>query len=404
MWDAPEEEAHEALGKGLGEPRAFFSKGVLRALEAVYGPELSSVLSAMCRPSPRYYLRVNTLKTSRGELLDRLREKGLDARADEVIDEAIYLPVRGPKKLPEAEKEVVVDKFTAESAMMGSHVYVPGVRRMRGVEAGDEVLIVSERGQPVAFGIARMGEEEFLRAERGLVVEVVEALYRLPPVRELDEYRLGLIYPQSLPSMLVSRVLAPEPGDLVVDMTCAPGGKLSHICQLVQNMAVVLGFDRSRRKLSETRATLARLGCEASVLRADSRYLDLDFPFLVGKADKVLVDPPCSALGVLPKLYDEKSAEELMSLAEYQRQFLKVAAKLVRPGGTVVYSVCTMTIPECEGVVALAVEELGLEVDEQPIYLGSRGLPGYLSGSELLQRFHPHIHGIGYFIARLRRP
>ena len=403
MWDAPEEEAPEAPeGRGLLKP--LFSEAVLEELETVYGPELPDVLRALCRPSPRYYLRVNTLKTSPGEVLDGLREKGLDARADEALEEAIYLPVRGPRELPEAEKVVIVDKFAAESAMMGSHVYVPGVRRMSGVERGDEVLVVSERGHPVAFGVARMSEREFLGAKRGLAVEVREALYKLPPVRELEEYRLGLIYPQSLPSMLASRVLAPEPGELVVDMTCAPGGKLSHICQLVENGARVIAFDRSRRKTAETRETLSRLGCEAAVLRADSRYLDVDFPFLVGRADRVLVDPPCSALGVLPKLYDEKGHRELAALADYQRQFLRVAAELVRPGGIVVYSVCTMTVPECEGAVAFAVEECGLEIDEQPLYLGSRGLPGSTGGWRLLQRFHPHVHGAGYFIARLRRP
>jgi len=399
MWDAPEEETSEAE-EGL---RAFFSKAILRALELVYGQELEAVLDAMRRPSPRYYLRVNTLKTHRDDILDRLRERGVDARRDEVLEEAIYIPVKGPRKLPEAEKKVIVDKFTAESAMMGSHVYVPGVRGMRGVEAGDEVLVLSERGQPVAFGIARMSEGEWLKAKRGLVIEVIEALYKLPPVRELPEYRLGLIYPQSLPSMLASHVLSPERGELVIDMTCAPGGKLSHICQLVQNDAKVMGFDRSTRKVAETRTTLARLGCEAVLLKADSRYLDLDFPFLLEKADKVLIDPPCSALGVLPKLYDEKGPRELASLADYQKQFLKVAVKLLRPGGVLVYSVCTMTVQECEGVVAFAIGVLGLEIDEQPLYLASRGLPGYLEGSELLQRFHPHIHGAGYFIARLKR-
>ena len=400
MWDAPEEEAHETP-RGL---KAFFSRAVLRALRAVYGPELSSVLNAMRKPGPRYYLRVNTLKINREELLDRLKNKGIDARADEVLEEAIYLPIKGPNKLPDVEKTVIVDKFTAESAMMGSHVYVPGVKRMRGVRAGDEVLVLSERGQAVAFGIARMSEEDLLKAKKGLVIEVVRALYPLPPIRALDEYRMGMIYPQSLPSMLVSRVLAPRPGDLVIDMTCAPGGKLSHICQLVENRALVFGFDRNKKKIAETRSTLARLGCEAILIRTDSRYLDVDFPFLVSKANRVLVDPPCSALGVLPKLYDEKSTRELASLAEYQKQFLKAAVKLLKPGGVVVYSVCTMTAEECEEIVAFAVEELGLQIDEQPLYLGSRGLPGYVNSSELLQRFHPHLHGAGYFIARLRKP
>ncbi|RLI06496.1 16S rRNA methyltransferase [Candidatus Bathyarchaeota archaeon] len=390
------------MGKDV---QPVLSEPVLRALAEVYrGPELEEVLRAMARPGPRYYLRVNTLKADRDSVLEGLRSRGLDFRPDENLPEAIYMPVGGPNELPDAPGAVVVDKFTAESAMMGSHVYAPGVISMRGVGPGDEVLVVSELGQPVAFGVARMSEEEVRRARRGLAVEVLRALYELPPVRELEEFREGLIYPQSLPSMLVSRILDPEPGDLVVDMTCGPGGKLSHICQLTGNMARVVGFDRSWRKIEETGEVLSRLGCEASLVKADSRYLDLDFPSLVRRADKVLLDPPCSALGVLPKLYDLRGEGELASLADYQRQFMKVAARLVKPGGVVVYSVCTMTVGECEGVVAFAVEECGLEVDEQPIYLGWRGLPGAVEGHELLQRFHPHAHGWGYFIARLRAP
>ena len=385
-------------------PEPLLSDAVIDALAEVYPPgELGEVIRALGRPGPRYYMRVNTLKADIGAVVDRLREKGLDAREDENLPEAIYVPVRGPFELPEAEKEVVVDKFTAESAMMGSNVYVPGVLSFRGVRRGDEVLVVSELGQPVAFGIARMDEREVLSAKKGLAVEVLRPLYELPPIRELEEFREGLIYPQSLPSMLTSRVLEPEPGELILDVACGPGGKLSHICQLTSNRARVIGFDRSRRKVAETRGVLSRLGCEAAVVKADSRYLDLDFPSLVGKADRVLVDPPCSALGVLPKLFDLKDRKELASLAEYQKQFIKVAAKLVKPGGVVVYSVCTMTARECEGVISFAVEECRLEIDEQPLYIGSRGLPGLVERAELLQRFHPHLHGSGYFIARLVR-
>ena len=388
-----------------GPVEPVFSEAVLRALGEVYGPgELGEVLKALSRPGPRYYLRVNTLKADRDIVLDRLRDKGLDFRPDGRLPEAIYMPVRGPNRLPKADKAVVVDKFTAESAMMGSHVYAPGVLSLRGVGEGDEVLVVSELGQPVAFGIARMDEKRFLRSRRGLVVEVLRALYELPPIRELEEFREGLIYPQSLPSMLTSRVLGPRPGELIVDMTCGPGGKLSHICQLTANKAYVVGFDRSRRKVEETREVLARLGCEASVVKADSRYLDVDYPALVHRADRVLVDPPCSALGVMPKLFDLKGEGELRALSEYQKQFLKVASRIVKPGGVVVYSVCTMTVQECEGVVAFAIENCGLEVDEQPVYMGSRGLPGLVDGHEWLQRFHPHLHGWGYFIARLRAP
>ena len=127
-------------------------------------------------------------------------------------------------------------------------------------------------------------------------------------------------------------------------------------------------------------------------------------PTLVGKADRVLVDPPCSALGTRPKLYDETKFEHVLGLAKYQRQFLKVAARLCKPGGVIVYSTCTLTLEENEENVAYAVEELGLEVEEVKWHVGGPAIEvkDCVRGC---WRFEPDEHGTpGYFIAKLRKP
>ena len=211
----------------------------------------------------------------------------------------------------------------------------------------------------------------------------------------------GFMYPQSLPSIITVKVLDPKPGEVLVDLNCAPGGKPSHIYQLTGGAAEIYGFDRSPKKISTASQTLERLGCRGvKLIAADSRYVNLDYPEI--KADRVLVDPPCSALGVSPKLYDWRTVEEVKALANYQKQFLKVASRIVKPGGIVVYSVCTVTLEECEEVARFAVEECGLKPEVQPLNLASRGFPLF-EGAELFQRFHPHIHGFGYFIARFRK-
>jgi 16S rRNA (cytosine967-C5)-methyltransferase len=106
----------------------------------------------------------------------------------------------------------------------------------------------------------------------------------------------------------------------------------------------------------------------------------------------------------MPKLYDPTMQTEITALAEYQKQFLKVAAKMVKPGGRIVYSVCTLTLEECEEVVRFAVEDCSLKVEEPSIRLGSSGLWWVITEAVFTQRFHPHIHGCGFFIASLRKP
>jgi len=85
-------------------------------------------------------------------------------------------------------------------------------------------------------------------------------------------------------------------------------------------------------------------------------------------------------------------------LDQYQKQFLSVASRILKPHGRVAYSVCTISIGECEEVVAFAEAHCDLELVEQPLYLGSPGFNA-VSRPSLVQRFHPHIHGAGYFIA-----
>jgi 16S rRNA (cytosine967-C5)-methyltransferase len=120
------------------------------------------------------------------------------------------------------------------------------------------------------------------------------------------------------------------------------------------------------------------------------------------RADRVLIDPPCTALGLRPKVYDFTTSKRICDLADYQKQFIKAACKIAKPGGIIVYSVCTFTIEECERVVEFAEDDCGLKVMEQTPMLGSGGLDIGHSGP-LCQRFHPHSHEIGYFIAKFQR-
>ncbi len=379
-----------------------YDEGLIRELESVYGGRgLRVLLESLLSPPRRYYVRVNRLRAEPGELLDDMRSSGLRVYMDEFWEEALWLPVEGPRRLEDTGCQVVVDKRTAESVMMGANVYAPGVLRVEDcVRAGAEVLVVSENGVAVANGVVAQGFYESLRVRRGLVVRVTRPLYSVPSLRDTVWHRRGMIYEQSISSMTVARVLDPRPGSVIVDMCAAPGGKTGHIYELVGGDARLVAVDHTRRKTQRLREEMKRLGhVGVEVLRADARRL----PEMLGRgiADYVVLDPPCSSLGVIPKVYDVKRMNDIEGIARYQRGLLWAARELLRPGGVLVYSTCTLTVAENEANMAYAVEELGLVLEDAWPRRWSRGVGPYGGAA---QRVHPSVHGAtGYFVARLRR-
>jgi len=380
-----------------------FSEDALRELLRVYGSELEAVVRALRSAGKRYYLRANTLKATLEEVMSRLAEKGFDVSQDEAIPEALWVPIHGPFEVPAHQKKVMVEKFTAESVLQGANVYAPGVVRCRKLRLGDSVSVIDDEGETLAVGIARMNETQILTFRKGLAIEVTQAKYKVPSFRETREFQDGLIYPQSLPAIITSRILDPAPSETILDMTCAPGGKLSHLSQLMKNRGRILGVDRNRQKIDAAMEACARMGCSNVTLFVhDSRYLDSDFPSL--RPDKVLVDPPCSALGIMPKVYEYTTTKEIEALARYQRQFLTAASNIVKPGGKIVYSVCTLSLQECEENASYVQEVCGPLIQEQSPMLGNPGIPIETNLTELCQRFHPHKNDAGYFIAAFQKP
>ncbi len=207
-------------------------------------------------------------------------------------------------------------------------------------------------------------------------------------VDRVDEQALaeGRIWPQSVGSQLAGLVVGSKPGERVLDIAAAPGGKAT---QLAGEVTAVELHEGRARELEENVRLLG--ATNVRVVRADGLALP---PELHG-FDRALVDAPCSGLGVLAARPDLRWRSQ--PLPELELGLLRAAAERVTPGGTVVYSVCTMNADENEAVV----EASGLEVDplgeEWPQFRHPRR-PEFL-----LTR--PHVHRTsGFFIARLRVP
>jgi 16S rRNA (cytosine967-C5)-methyltransferase len=199
--------------------------------------------------------------------------------------------------------------------------------------------------------------------------------------------REGRIWPQSRASQLVGLTVGAQDGDRTLDLCAAPGGKATMLAGEV--VAVEVNEARAR----ELEETARRLGAaNVSVVVADGRTL----PAGLTGFDRALVDAPCSGLGVLDRRPDLRWRAE--PLPELQLELLRAASERVRPGGSIVYSVCTVNADESERVV----EASGLEVDpalgdEWPAFRHARR-------PEFLQTL-PHVHGTaGFFVARLIAP
>jgi predicted RNA-binding protein (TIGR00451 family) len=324
------------------------------------------------------------------------------------LSEAVFVHTRGPFDLSSAEfhREVVVDKRAAESVFQGSELFTPGVLSAKGVQKGETVGIVSPQGDLVGVGTATMTGKEMRTRTHGVAVSRPQTVYKTPSLRNAPCYEQGLVYPQSFPAILTSRVLAPNPkgNEVIVDLCAAPGGKTSHIAQLLGDTGKLLAIDNSKNRIRVLKQTLDRLRMHHVIpIHGDATKLVTEFTF---KADRILLDPPCSALGVRPKLYEEKSRRDVVNLSKYQMVLIKAASKLLKKHGTLVYSTCTLTPEENENIVNFAVRELGMRVVDPNYQYGAAGLDldSLEFAPDLVQRFFPDIHGTpGFFIAKLQK-
>ncbi|MGC8983105.1 MAG: PUA domain-containing protein [Desulfurococcaceae archaeon] len=389
---------------GLQHEVKCFDEELIEELRRVYASRVQELLKLLRRPPSRLYARVNTLKTTRANLIRELEEEGVEAYPDEHLSDAIYFRVEGPYEFEcSGEKVIVVDEQTAVSVMLGADLYRPGIVKMPKFAKGEALRVVTRRGELVACVEAAVSSDQARAIVKGLIGVNIGSPYKAPKIAQTRAYAKGLLHPQSAPSIVTSHVLSPKEGMLVLDMNASPGGKTGHIVQLTRGRALIVAVDRSEKKVAILQKTLERLGLNIGVLAipGDSRYAHIDLN-IENKADRVLIDPPCSNLGVRPLLGCGRKFSEVLNLANYQRQFLRSGYYSLKKGGLLVYSTCTLTLKENEENILYAVEELGLhpvELPETPPYaekVSFKGITAY--------RFSPFTHDMpGYFIAVLTK-
>ncbi|KAI3968244.1 hypothetical protein MKX01_018547 [Papaver californicum] len=461
------------------------------------------------------------------------------------LDYVLFVNGSGPhdiqynSALNKPVKEVIVSRKCAEAVLRGAQVFVPGVLACSAhVEKGDIVAVsvaveqpldggwsvgitrgitlegtqadphhLQRRGLYIGQGTAVLSRAGIFRASHGIAVEMTDRVFNLPSFHGVLE---GEIFLQNLPSIITAHALDPQPGDRVLDMCAAPGGKSTALAILMRDEGEIVAADRSHNKVLDikklsaemglkcitahrqdalkavcqsnetvnlsvqhpnetkgvaseitccrefpmddmesvkTKAVDPHLACNKDVSeemenqrnyqsKADIRksmrrmrngpgrnqtiggMVEKSKGFSPNSFDRVLLDAPCSALGLRPRLFaGEETMESLKKHGKYQKKMFDQAIQLVRPGGTLVYSTCTLNPGENEAVVRYALDKYKfLSLAPQHLRIGGRGLIGgcelldenrvekWLTPeeAELVQRFDPSssLDTIGFFIAK----
>jgi 16S rRNA (cytosine967-C5)-methyltransferase len=230
-------------------------------------------------------------------------------------------------------------------------------------------------------------------------------------------WRAGAFVAQSRAAMLVARALAPRPGERVLDLCAAPGGKTTHLAALMQGKGEVVAVERNRRRAGVLARTAQRL--RAANVRVEIGDATLPRP-AAGSFDRVLVDPPCSGLGTLQARADLRwrvTAANVSQMARAQAAMLAAGAGALRPGGVLVYSTCTISPTENERLIAAFLDSHpGFGLDDLAAELPAlrlcpqgaptnRAAPAARSAglAGLVQTLPHRDRTAGFFIARLSR-
>ena len=231
-------------------------------------------------------------------------------------------------------------------------------------------------------------------AKDGLIIE--------NPIRitEIEEFNKGYFTIQDESSMLVAEILSPKENAVVLDLCSAPGGKSTHMAQIMNNKGRIISCDIYDHKLNLVKETANRLGITIiETQKQDALKLNEEF---IEKMDYVLVDAPCSGLGIIrrrPEIKWNRQEKDIEELSSIQKQILNNAGKYLKPGGALVYSTCTIEREENLGVI----EDFLKKNNNFVLYEFKHEINQSTDNREkgYIQLF-PHIHGTdGFFIARI---
>lgn len=319
------------------------------------------------------------------------------------------------------EKETLLPQQAqtiSDKAVMYAHPewMVKRYEQQYGEQVAREIFLAHLEPAPISLRInqLKIGREQWLqqwKEESGGAVpsEVTPIGVRLsqsignPALH--PHYKQGLYSIQDESSMLVSEALNPPRDSQVLDMCAAPGGKTTHLAELMDNQGKITACDIHPHKMKLIRNNADRLGIHI----IDTKVQDgrnAGQAFAMASFDYILLDAPCSGLGVIrrkPEIKWRKSLKDLQALTALQSELLDVAYRLLKPGGCLLYSTCTFEKSENqEQIQSFLARHKDMSLDEKWMgKLASHVREKAIKGKGWLQILPQHFRGDGFFIARL---
>ena len=243
-----------------------------------------------------------------------------------------------------------------------------------------------------------IGLKEVEWNENALIIENVS----LSEIKELDLYKNGEIYLQSLSSMIPALIVNPKENENILDMCSAPGGKTTQMACISNNKAMITATEKNKIRLDRLKYNLDKQGAtRVSVLQKDSRFLDDFFSF-----DKILLDAPCSGSGTIDlnneNTYKNFTEELIKRSIKRQKDLLRKAVRILKPNGELIYSTCSILKEENEENINEILKQPNIELVpiEDEIFNTIPTLPTTLEGTITVCPTNMYE---GFFVAKLRK-
>jgi len=336
------------------------------------------------------------------KIVNLLNKNDFNAKIHDIFPNLIICTPKGKSKLRLTGhlKEIIVDNQAAEMIYQGADVFIPGVKRANKVKKGDIIKVTNQKGIVVAKAKALMSHHEILTKKHGIAAKNLVSPYQVPSLEQsgLKKYS---IYFQSIPAFLTSMNLEPQSNERILDCCAAPGNKTLHLSELLRNESKIIAVDRSKKRMQKLQNRVEKFKIKNISIKIGN-IIDFSKTWTV-RFDKILVDPPCSSLGLRPRLVFDTTVKMIKDLSKYQKAIIYACNSLLKLGGTMVYSTCTITKEENEEIVSQLAERYNFKIIEQKYHLSKMGSIGKEFDFPF-QRFLPgQDNTLGYCIAKLRK-